>query len=129
MIDGVYQRIFAGAPNTAELRSAIATAVRELRRAMEKDDNPVTMVHMRNLDDIDGGSLAQAYQMAEKNCIYWPTPGQIREFAGCSDTDKSAEALQWVLEYIEKHGVEGRQRGGAAVFGTDRAGRGVRSWL
>ena len=124
--DGVYRRIFAGAGNSTELRFAIALAVRELRRAMEKDDNPaVTVAHIRNLDDIDPASLARAYALAEKSCIYWPAPGQIRELAGWSHADDAAAALEWVLTYIAAHGADGRPKGGAVLFGDDGAGRRV----
>ena len=34
-------------------------------------------------------------------------------------------ALQWVLRYLEHHGVEARPRGGAVTFGDDETGRRV----
>lgn len=122
----VYQQIFAGIRNSRDLAQAIARAVRELREAMEKEDNSaVTAAHVRNLREIDPAALAEAYAMAEKTCTYWPTPGQIRELAGWSDESRSRVALQWVLNYLEKHGAEGRPRGGGVRFGEDASGRRV----
>jgi hypothetical protein len=43
----VYEQIFAGVRNSSELAQAIARAVRQLREAMEKEDN------------CDGGPRAQ----------------------------------------------------------------------
>ena len=74
----------SGSPS--DLRRAIARAVRQLREAMEKEDNcAVTAAHVRNLKEIDPEALARAYALAEKTCTYWPTPGQIRELAGWSE--------------------------------------------
>ncbi len=108
------------------LRIAIARAVRQLREAMEKEDNcAVTAAHVRNLKEIDPPALAMAYALAEKTCTYWPTPGQIRELAGWSEETRGRAALQWVFAYLEKHGVEGRARGGGVRFGEDETGRRV----
>lgn len=123
----VYERIFAGVRNVEDLRVAIARAVRELRGAMEKEDNgTVTKAHIRNLDDLTPEALARGYALAEKTCIYWPAPGQIRELAGCSETEEAEEGLRWVLDYLEAHGLEGRPTGGGVIFGEDEAGRRVR---
>src|ERR1700723_1421122 len=122
----VYAQIFAGVRNRVELAQAIARAVRQLREAMEKEDNcAVTAAHVRNLREIDPQALATAYALAEKTCTYWPTPGQIRELAGWSEETRSKAGLQWVLEYLEKHGAEGRPRGGGVRFGEDDTGRRV----
>jgi hypothetical protein len=44
----VYERIFAPVRNPSDLRGAIARAVRQLREAMEKEDNcAVTAAHVR----------------------------------------------------------------------------------
>jgi hypothetical protein len=108
----------------AELRRAIARAVRELRTAMEKDGNPaVTMAHARNLDDIDPAALAGAYALAERNCIFWPGPGEIRELAGCSEHQEAQEALDWVFGYLEAHGISGRRQSGAVTITVDNTGR------
>ena len=113
----VYEEIFAGAHVAAEVRQAIARAVRLLREAMEKEDNSaVTAAHVRNLVDIDPAALAVAYALAEKTCTYWPSPGEIRELAGWSDDARSKAGLQWVLRYIEEHGCEGHPRGGGVRF-------------
>jgi len=78
----VYEQIFAGIRNSRDLAQAIARAVRELREAMEKEDNSaVTAAHVRNLREIDPQALATAYALAEKTCIHWPSPGEIRELA------------------------------------------------
>jgi hypothetical protein len=123
---GLYARIFAEATNPSELRRAIARAVRQLREAMEKEDNcAVTAAHVRNLADIDPVALAQAYAVAEKTCTYWPSPGQIRELAGWSEEGRGGDALKWVFHYLEKHGCEGRARGGGVRFGDDGSGRRV----
>jgi hypothetical protein len=122
----IYQEIFTGVETSADLRHAIARAVRTLREAMEKEDNrAVTAAHVRNLADIEAQALATAFALAEKTCTYWPTPGQIRELAGWSDEARSREALQWVFAYLEKHGVDGRPRGGSVRFGEDETGRRV----
>ena len=122
----VYAQIFAGVRNRVELAQAIARAVRQLREAMEKEDNcAVTAAHVRNLREIDPTALASAYALAEETCTYWPTPGQIRELAGWSEETRSRGALQWVFQYLEKHGVEGRPRGGGVRFGEDETGRRV----
>jgi hypothetical protein len=122
----VYERIFAEVRSLADLRHAIARAVRQLREAMEKEDNcAVTAAHVRNLTEIDPRALAQAYALAEKTCTYWPSPGQIRELAGWSGEAKSGLALQWVLTYLEKHGCGGRPHGGGVTFGEDETGRRV----
>ncbi len=122
----IYDEIFSGIQSTAALRQAIARAVRTLREAMEKEDNrEVTAAHVRNLWEIDPESLASAYALAEQTCTYWPTPGQIRELAGWSEESRSRESLQWVFGYLEKHGVEGKPRGGGARFGEDETGRRV----
>ena len=106
--------------------SAIARAVRQLREAMEKEDNcAVTAAHVRNLADIDPAALAVAYAMAEKTCTYWPSPGQIRELAGWSEESRGGAALEWVFRYLEKHGCEGRAQGGGVRFGEDESGRRV----
>ena len=108
----------------AELRRAIARAVRELRTAMEKDGNPaVTLAHVRNLEDGDPEALALAYAQAERNCVYWPTPGEIRELAGCSEGQEAQDSLNWVLGYLEAHGVSGRRQSGAVTFTMDSTGR------
>ena len=52
-------------------------------------------------------------------------PGQIRELAGWSEETRGRAALQWVFAYLEKHGVEGRARGGGVRFGEDETGRRV----
>src|SRR5882757_6411861 len=68
----VYQEIFAGVSSRSDLAHAIARAVRQLREAMEKEDNcAVTAAHVRNLKEIDPAALALAYAMAEKTCTYW----------------------------------------------------------
>jgi hypothetical protein len=122
----VYEQIFAGAIDRAEVKHAIARAVRVLREAMEKEDNcAVTAAHVRNLKDIDPMALASAYALAEKTCTYWPTPGQIRDLAGWSEESRSRVSLQWVLSYLQKHGVHGRPYGGAVRFGEDATGRRV----
>lgn len=123
---GIYEQIFAGVRNRSEVGQAIARAVRELRGAMEKEDNSaVTAAHVRNLREIDPAALAVAYALAEETCTYWPTPGQIRELAGWSQETRSREALKWVFGYLEKHGVEGRAHGGGVRFGEDETGRRV----
>lgn len=133
----IYRRIFEradqerskpGADGTGspreELRRAIAMAVRELRTAMEKDGNPaVTMAHMRNLDDVAPMALARAYAMAERNCVYWPSPGEIREFAGASENQEASAALDWMLEYLDTYGTGGRRHGPAVTFAVDATGR------
>lgn len=122
----VYEQIFAGVRDGADLAHAIARAVRMLREAMEKEDNcAVTAAHVRNLKGVDPMALAKAYGLAEKTCTYWPTPGQIRDLAGWSAETKSRAALQWVFGYLQKHGVEGRPRGGGVRFGEDETGRRV----
>ena len=122
----VYAEIFADVRDSSDLPHAIARAVRQLREAMEKEDNcAVTAAHVRNLREIDPGALATAYALAERTCTYWPTPGQIRELAGWSEESRSRAALQWVFTYLEKHGVEGRERGGGVRFGEDETGRRV----
>jgi hypothetical protein len=122
----VYEQIFAGVGSKSELAQAIARAVRQLREAMEKEDNcAVTAAHVRNLKAIDPAALASAYALAEETCTYWPTPGQIRELAGWSEEVKSRGTLQWVFQYLEMHGVEGRARGGGVRFGEDETGRRV----
>ena len=122
----VYAQIFAGVRNRVESAQAIARAVRQLREAMEKEDNcAVTAAHVRNLREIDPTALASAYALAEETCTYWPTPGQIRELAGWSEETRSRGALQWVFHYLAMHGVEGRERGGGVRFGEDETGRRV----
>ncbi len=122
----VYERIFAEVRNSSDLRYAIARAARQLREAMEKEDNcAVTAAHVRNLADIDPQALASAYALAEKTCTYWPSPGQIRELAGWSEESKAGAALEWVFSYLEKHGCEGRAQGGGVRFGDDGTGRRV----
>jgi hypothetical protein len=122
----MYERIFAGTSHPPDLRCAIARAVRQLRAAMEKEDNcAVTAAHVRNLTDIDPAALAQAYTLAEKTCTYWPSPGQIRELAGWSEESRGGAALEWVFGYLEKHGCEGRAQGGGVRFGEDETGRRV----
>jgi hypothetical protein len=121
-----YERIFAEVRNPSDLRHAIARAVRQLREAMEKEDNcAVTAAHVRNLTDIDPAALASAYALAEKTCTYWPSPGQIRELAGWSEESGARAALEWVFRYLEKHGCEGRALGGGVRFGEDESGRRV----
>jgi hypothetical protein len=121
-----YDEIFAGVKSVADLEHAIARAVRHLREAMEKEDNrAVTAAHMRNLRELDSDSLAMAYAAAEKSCTFWPTPGQIRELAGWSEESGARTALQWVMGYLAKHGVEGRATGGAVRYGEDETGRHV----
>jgi hypothetical protein len=123
---GIYEEIFSGVRDKAALQRAIAGAVRQLREAMEKEDNcAVTAAHVRNLAEIEPEALAMAYALAEKSCTYWPSPGQIRELAGWSEETKGSAALQWVFEYLRKHGVDGRPSGGAVRFGEDETGRRV----
>jgi hypothetical protein len=122
----MYAQIFAEVRNTSDLQCAIARAVRQLREAMEKEDNcAVTVAHLRNLTDIDPEALARAYSLAEKTCTYWPSPGQIRELAGWSEESRGGAALEWVFSYLEKHGCEGRAQGGGVRFGEDESGRRV----
>jgi hypothetical protein len=122
----MYGRIFAEVRNVSDLRCAIARAVRQLREAMEKEDNcAVTAAHLRNLTDIAPEALARAYALAEKTCTYWPSPGQIRELSGWSGEIQGGAALAWVFRYLEKHGVEGRAQGGGVRFGEDESGRRV----
>jgi hypothetical protein len=121
-----YEQIFAGVRNDADVKHAIARAVRTLREAMEKEDNSaVTTAHVRNLREIEPKALAAAYALAEQTCTYWPTPGQIRELAGWSEESRCRGTLQWVFEYLQAHGVEGRPRGGGVRFGEDESGRRV----
>jgi hypothetical protein len=122
----VYEQIFAGIRDSRDLAQAIARAVRELREAMEKEDNSaVTAAHVRNLRDIDPQALAAAYALAEKTCTHWPSPGEMRELAGRSEEATGRVGLRWVFAYLEKHGPEGRPRGGAVKFGEDGTGRRV----
>jgi hypothetical protein len=123
---GIYEWIFGEVRNPSDVQSAIARAARQLREAMEKEDNgAVTAAHVRNLADIDPAALAVAYAMAEKTCTYWPSPGQIRELAGWSEEIRGGAALEWVFRYLEKHGCEGRAQGGGVRFGEDESGRRV----
>jgi hypothetical protein len=122
----VYEEIFAEVQDGGDVRHAIARAVRQLRAAMEKEDNcAVTAAHVRNLAEIAPEALARAYAAAEKSCIFWPTPGQIRELAGWSEESRGRDALQWVLRYLALHGVDGRAYGGGVHFGEDESGRRV----
>ena len=122
----VYAEIFAVVRDSSDLPHAIARAVRQLREAMEKEDNcAVTAAHVRNLREIDPAALATAYALAERTCTYWPTPGQIRELAGWSEESKSRAALQWVFTYLEKHGVEGAREAVECGSEKTRAGRRV----
>jgi hypothetical protein len=122
----MYERIFAEVRNVSDLQCAIARAVRQLREAMEKEDNcAVTAAHLRNLTDIAPEALARAYALAEKTCTYWPSPGQIRELAGWPEETQGGAALEWVFGYLAKHGVEGRAQGGGVRFGEDESGRRV----
>ena len=99
----VYDGNIAGVTNPCDLRQAIARAVRQLREAMEKEDNrAVTAEHVRNLMEIDPEALAKAYALAEETCTYWPTPGQIRELAGWSEETRSRAGLQWVFNYLRQ---------------------------
>ncbi len=121
-----YEAIFAGVEDVADLRCAIARAVRALRAAMEKEDNlAVTSAHVRNLEELAPDALAVAYATAEKQCTFWPTPGQIRELAGWSDETRGRAALGWVFRYLEAHGVDGRPHGGGVRFGEDGNGQRV----
>ena len=125
-VQDLYEQIFALVRNTSDLQCAIARAVRQLREAMEKEDNcAVTGAHLRNLTDIAPEALARAYSLAEKTCTYWPSPGQIRELAGWSEESRGGTALDWVFSYLEKHGCEGRAQGGGVRFGEDESGRRV----
>ena len=122
----VYEEIFAEVHDGGDVRHAIARAVRQLRAAMEKEDNcAVTAAHVRNLTEIAPAALAVAYAAAEKSCVFWPTPGQIRELAGWSEESRGRDALQWVFRYLALHGVEGRAYGGGVHFGEDESGRRV----
>jgi hypothetical protein len=122
----VYEAIFAGAVTVADVSSRIARAVRELRQAMEREDNPsVTAAHVRNLSDMDASALAMAYADAERTCTYWPTPGEIRELAGWSKESEGKEALQRVFDYLEKHGIHARPWGGGVRFEEDASGHRV----
>jgi hypothetical protein len=122
----IYSEIFAGAGDPAEVRRAIARAVRVLREAMAQEDHSaVTAAHVRNLADIAPAALARGYALAEQTCTFWPTPGQIRELAGWSAESQAGAALQWVLAYLRAHGVEGRDGGGGVHFGDDGTGRRV----
>jgi hypothetical protein len=116
--EDVYQQIFAGVSSRSDLAHAIARAVRQLREAMEKEDNCA-------VKEIDPAALATAYALAEKTCTFWPTPGQMRELAGWSEETRGRAALQWVFAYLAKHGVEGRPHGGGLRFGEDETGRRV----
>jgi hypothetical protein len=121
-----YELIFAEVRDAADLRRAIARAVRVLRAAMEKEDNSaVTTAHVRNLEEIDPAALASAYASAEKRCTFWPSPGEIRALAGWSEETRARHALSWVFRYLEAHGVEGRSSGGGVRFGEDASGRRV----
>jgi hypothetical protein len=125
MNDG-YRHLFLGINNAEDMRHAIARAVRTLREAMEKEDNrAVTEAYVRCLGDIAPLALAAAFAEAERICIYWPTPGQMRELAGWSVESRSRERLQWVFAYLAWHGVEGHPRGGGVRFGEDETGRRV----
>jgi hypothetical protein len=122
----VYEAIFAEAHDAGDVRHAIARAVRQLREALEKEDNcAVTAAHVRNLAEIAPEALAMAYAAAEKSCTFWPTPGQIRELAGWSEESRGRDALQWVFRYLTLHGVDGRAYGGGVHFGEDESGRRV----
>jgi hypothetical protein len=122
----LYAQIFAEVKSLSDLRCAIARAVRQLREAMEKEDNcAVTAAHVRHLTDIEPAALAQAYSMAERTCTYWPSPGQIRELAGWSEESRGWAALEWVFRYLNNHGCEGRALGGGLRFGEDESGRRV----
>jgi hypothetical protein len=125
-VNEIYKQLFSGVDSADGLRHAIARAVRTLREAMEKEDSrAVTAAHVRNLWDIDPEGLAAAFAEAERVCVYWPTPGQIRELAGWSVESHSRERLQWVFAYLEMHGIDGRPRGGGVRFGEDETGRRV----
>jgi hypothetical protein len=122
----VYDLIFHGTTTVADKRSAIVRAVRQLRESMEREDNSaVTAAHVRTLCDLEPATLARAYADAERLCTFWPTPGQIRELAGWSIESEGREALQWVFQYLELHGIQGRPRGGGIRFEEDAQGRRV----
>lgn len=126
MNESVYSELFCGVESQAQVKQAIARAVRVLRVAMEKEDNSaVTAAHVRNLADISPEALAQAYALAERTCTFWPTPGQIRELAGQSAENQASEALRWVFSYLRAHGLEGRAGGGGVHFGEDGTGQRV----
>ena len=121
-----YEAIFADVRDVDDLRRAIAHAVRTLRSAMDKEDNrAVTSAHVRNLEEITPAALACAYATAERQCTFWPSPGEIRSLAGWSEETNARGALGWVFRYLEGHGAEGRARGGGVHFGENDAGQRV----
>jgi hypothetical protein len=77
---------------------------------------PVTherlIVNARDLADIPQPVMAHVFDQARKELDYLPQVPELRRLAGArreqADAQEQDAAWMWVLEYLHKHGVEGR---------------------
>ena len=71
------------------------------------------------------GLTGGGYATAEKQCTFWPTPGQIRELAGWSDETRAGGGAGLGVPLPRSAWSGGRPHGGGVRFGEDAGGQRV----
>lgn len=70
-------------------------------------------LYVMGLGDLSASQLKNGLNRAIRELTFWPRPAELRELctgvkARKSDTLRADEAWQWVMTYLDRHGVRGR---------------------
>lgn len=70
-------------------------------------------IYLMALSDLSASQLTQGLNRAVRELTFWPKPAELRELctgvrARKSDTLRADEAWQRVMDYLDRHGIEGR---------------------
>lgn len=106
-----YRNLFAA---NHPLRQCIAIAVSRLAVTFNRPPSPELLeIYADGLEMLTPEQLTTAFSRAELEQQFWPPVAVLRHLAGVPTTEEknraeAIEALDWVLAYLRKHGVEHR---------------------
>jgi hypothetical protein len=98
-------------------RSKDEALVHHLNLLAEGFGEPLTATRLKlyimGLGDLSASQLKNGLNRAIRELTFWPRPAELRELctgvkARKSDTLRADEAWQWVMTYLDRHGVRGR---------------------
>lgn len=105
----------------SEVQQVIIRGMMELSVCWERALSEETFaVYLKYLSDLSPSQLETAFDRAGKECEFWPVPAVLRRLAGTETAAqyserRALEDLSFLVEYIRKHGIEGRARNGVMI--------------